>query len=352
MIERRLGKTGMDVSVLGLGCYQFTEEFNVMQDAAYEILDYAMDNGITYYDTAEMYGWGESEELLGRALARHRDNPRLCCSTKMGYCERSVKDEYANTVRQTCAEAFVDPVKMMRALKHSMWLLQKDVIDIFNIHEPDWPQWQIDYETASGAAIEFLLEAKKEGLVRSVGFGGWDYHGLARLVKSGKFDFVLPAGGMSLLSKPIYDELIPACVEQGVGVALGGGFGQNTPFLIVKDRRWMELLKPIEDERVQNVVKKLERIYRISDETGISLPELTIRYIINHEEIATHVAGARELAHVRQNIESAEKGPLPQDVFRELEEVQAIGECLPIWDLRDLSRELVKKLDHYTGGKI
>lgn len=114
----------------------------------------------------------------------------------------------------------------------------------------------------------------------------------------------------------------------------------------------MELLKPIEDERVQNVVKKLERIYRISDETGISLPELTIRYIINHKEIATHVAGARELAHVRQNIESAEKGPLPQDVFRELEEVQAIGECLPIWDLRDLSRELVKKLDHYTGGKI
>ena len=111
-----------------------------------------------------------------------------------------------------------------------------------------------------------------------------------------------------------------------MGVALGGGFGQNTPFLIVKDRRWMELLKPIEDERVQNVVKKLERIYRISDETGISLPELTIRYII--------------------------KGPLPQDVFRELEEVQAIGECLPIWDLRDLSRELVKKLDHYTGGKI
>ena len=137
-----------------------------------------------------------------------------------------------------------------------------------------------------------------------------------------------------------------------MGVALGGGFGQNTPFLIVKDRRWLELLKPVEDERVQNVVKKLERIYRLSDETGMSLPELTIRYIINHEEIATHVAGARELAHVRQNIESAEKGPLPKDIFCELEKIQAIGESLPIWDLRDLSRELAKKLDHCTGGKI
>lgn len=122
--------------------------------------------------------------------------------------------------------------------------------------------------------------------------------------------------------------------------------------MITKDRRWLELLRPLEDERVQNVVRKLERIYRLSDETGLSLPELTIRYIINHEEIATHVAGAREIAHIRQNIESAGRGPLAPDVFRELEEIQKIGECLPIWDLRDLSRELVKKLAHYTGGKI
>lgn len=69
MIERRLGKTGMDVSVLGLGCYQFTEEFNVMQDAAYEILDYAMDSGITYYDTAEMYGWGRARSCSAGARA-------------------------------------------------------------------------------------------------------------------------------------------------------------------------------------------------------------------------------------------------------------------------------------------
>lgn len=352
MEERKLGRTGLDVSVLGLGCYQFTEEFGVPQETAYAVLDYAMEHGITYYDTAEMYGWGESEELLGRALVRHRDNQRLHCSTKMGYFEGTVLEEYSNTVRQTDAKAFLDPVKMMRALKHSMWLLQKDTLDIFNIHEPDWPQWQLDYENATGPAIDFLLEAKKEGLVKNIGFGGWDYHGLAQLVRSGKFDVVLPAGGMSLLSKPIYEELIPACQEHNVGVALGGGFGQNTPFLIVKNRDWIELLKPIEDERVQNVRKQLEILYRISDETGMPMTELAVRYIINHCEIATHVAGAREVAHVQQNIASAEKGPLPQDIFDEIERAQNLGPSLPIWDLRDLSRELVKKMKDYHGGKI
>lgn len=111
-------------------------------------------------------------------------------------------------------------------------------------------------------------------------------------------------------------------------------------------------MKPIEDERVQTVVKKLERIYMLSDETGLSLPELTIRYIINHKEIATHVAGARELDHVTQNITAANKGPLPQDLFQELEVIQDMGESLPIWDLRDLSRKLVKNLDVYKGGRI
>lgn len=350
MIKRKLGRTGIEVSVLGLGCYQFTEEFGVPQRQAYEILDYAMEHGVTYYDTAQMYGFGESEELLGRAMARHAGRERFYCSTKMGYFQKTVLEEYAHTVRETCKECFVDPEKMMRTLKHSMWLLQKDVLDIFCIHEPDWPCWGIDYEKAAGPAIDFLLEAKKEGLVANIGLGGWDYHGLTMLISSGKFDFVLPAGGMSLLTKPIYEELIPACMEKEVGIALGGGFGQNTPFLISKDRRWLDYFKAMEDEKAQNVAKKLEKIYRLSDELEIGLPELTIRYILGHKEIAAHVAGAREAAHIKQNIDSVNKGFLPEDVFQELENIQNLGECPAIWDLRDLSREAMKEMKFLREG--
>lgn len=65
MLERRLGKTGLDVSVLGLGCYQFTEEFHVMQDTADAILDYAMDHGITYYP---WLSWGLDVLLFSPVL--------------------------------------------------------------------------------------------------------------------------------------------------------------------------------------------------------------------------------------------------------------------------------------------
>ena len=73
MKKRRLGKTELEVTELGLGCFQFTIEFAVEQETANAVLDTALTNGINYFDTAAMYGYGESEELLGRALRRHPD---------------------------------------------------------------------------------------------------------------------------------------------------------------------------------------------------------------------------------------------------------------------------------------
>lgn len=344
LLERKLGRTGIDVTALGLGCYQITEEFGVKQDMATQILDYAMDNGITWFHTAAMYGFGESEELVGRALVRHKDNPKLHCATQIGYFDKPVKEEYSNTIKQTWAPYFVDPDHMMRALKRSMWLLQKDVLDVIAIHEPDWPQWQIDAEKGTGVGIEFLEEVKKQGLAKNIGVGGWDYHGMAQLCDTGKIDFILCAGGMSLLTKDIYEEVVPACRRHNVGISLGGGFGQMTPYLVVKDRRWIELLKTVDDEKFHNVSKKVERLYNICDETGMSITELAIRYIMNHEDIHTHVAGAREVSHIQMNLASAEKGPLSQDLFNELEDIQNSSECPPIWDIRDVSRELAKKL--------
>lgn len=339
MMERTLGRTGYRVSALGLGCYQFTSQFGVLPETANEILDYAVNHGINLFDTAQSYGFGESEELVGRARRRNSDR-QMTISTKLGNLLKTTVEEVAKTTREMDWEAYLSPVDIKRAVKHSMWLLQVDHLDILMIHEYNWPMWKINYETGEGPVVTILEELKKEGLIANMGLGGWDMHTAAHLVRTGKFDVVLAAGGMNLLEKPIYEELIPACVEQNTGVMLGGGFGQNTPFLISQDREFLELLRDNPEEKIQNIVKKLSCVYEVADELEVSMPELAIRYILAHEEIHSHVAGAREAAHIRSNIQSAEKGPLPKEYVERIDNIQKVGKCPSTEEMRDLAREL------------
>lgn len=339
MIERKLGRTGFNVSALGLGCYQLTSEFGVLPDIAYAILDYAFQHGIKVYDTAESYGFGESEELVGRACVRNSEYP-VAISTKIGNLLHTTVEEVAKTTREMNWEAYTDPVAIKRAVKHSLWLLQVDHLDMALIHEYNWPMWEIDYEKGEGPIISILEDLKKEGLVANIGLGGWDMHKAAQLVKTGKIDVVLAAGGMNLLEKPIYKELIPACREQNTGVMLGGGFGQNTPFLVAKDYNFVELLRQQDDEKIQNIVKKLMVIYGIAEELNIPMTELAIRYILAYEDIHSHVAGARELAHIQANIAAANRGPLPAEYVERIDKVQNIGECPSTEEMRDLAKKL------------
>lgn len=339
MIGRKLGRTGFNVSALGLGCYQLTSEFGVLPETAYGILDYAFTHGINVYDTAQSYGFGESEELVGRAKVRNKNNQAVI-STKIGNLLKTTVEEIAKTTREMDWDAYINPVKIMRAVKHSMWLLQVDHLDMALIHEYNWPMWKINYETGEGPIISILEDMKKEGLVANIGLGGWDMHIASKLVNTGKFDVVLAAGGMNLLEKPIFDELVPACKKWNTGIMLGGGFGQNTPFLISKDYDFVSKLEEQPDEKVQNIAKKLKVLYSIADELGIQMTELAIRYILAHEDIHSHVAGAREVAHIKANIEAAERGPLPEEYVKKIDAIQNIGECPTTEEMRDLARKL------------
>jgi len=339
MVKRTLGKTGFSVSALGLGCYQFTSQFGVLSETANAVLDYAISNGINLLDTAQSYGFGESEELVGRARVRNAGK-QVAISTKIGNLLRTTVEEVAKTTREMDWDAYLDATSIKRAVKHSMWLLQVERLDILMIHEYNWPMWKINFDTGDGAVVSVLEELKKEGLIANIGLGGWDMHNAAQLVKTGRFDVVLAAGGMNLLEKPVYEELIPACKEQNTGVMLGGGFGQNTPFLITQDKELIELLKMQPEEKVQNMVKKLVCIYDVADELEVSMPELAIRYILAHEEIHSHVAGARELMHIKNNIQSAEKGPLPKEYVDKIDRIQNMGGCPTTEEMRDLARAL------------
>ena len=121
----------------------------------------------------------------------------------------------------------------------------------------------------------------------------------------------------------MYDELIPAAQEHNVGVVVGGCLGQNNRFLVSKDRAGVEqeLLLSGDDRKIAQG-KKLEMLYDLSDELGMNMIQLAVRYVLAHEEIHSHTMGARALAHIQDNIRSAEMGPLPADIVARIDAIQ------------------------------
>lgn len=315
LTRRRLGRTNLNITVLGLGTYQLTGEFGVQPEEADKILDCAIESGINFIDTAEMYGFGESEELVGRALARHPDSS-IFISTKVGYIDRTVSRNKGN-------EGLRNPVELKRMIKHSMWLMQRDYLDILMVHEPDRAEWWgFDYDTGDAVIMDVLEDLKKEGVIGAIGLGGWLCDVNARLINTGRFDVVLQAGGMSLLSSPILDEVIPVAKKHDVGVIAGGVLGQGRRELIVIDREKAEIMQKSEDEDERVYGIKLSKLYDIAEELDISMPELAIRFVLAFEDIHVNIPGARVAGHVKANLESVRKGPLPEKYVRRIRELQ------------------------------
>lgn len=338
MITRRLGRTGFEVMPLGMGCYQFTyDEFKVPPEAAEGILEYAMQSEINLFDTAESYGYGESEELVGRARRNHPQKQAVY-STKLGYLLKITTMEVEDIRRSLNWEGFLDPVALKRAVKHSMWLLQMDVLDMLMIHEYNWGMWKMDRKSGDCVALSVLEDLKKEGAIRNIGLGGWDMGFAADVVDTGRIDVVLAAGGMNLLEKPIFDELIPACRRNDTGVILGGAFGQNASFLVKQDRPFVESLLKSDDARYREVGEKIDKLYRLADELEAGMPEMAIRYVMAHEDIHAHVPGARELTHLKSNLDSARKGALPAESVARIDAIQRTGNALSMDEIRAAAR--------------
>ncbi|MEQ9688245.1 MAG: aldo/keto reductase, partial [Bauldia litoralis] len=219
MAERRLGRTGLQVSEVGCGGFQFTGEFGVPKQEALEIIQAALDAGINYFDTAPMYGFGESEELLGRGLSGFDKRP-IVVSGKVGWLDRTV-------VRAAGDDAYTDRQAIVRIVEHSLWLLRRDKLDVVMIHEPEWTQWKIDGSTGDSVVLSTLEDLKKAGIVGAIGVGGQDLAVNTALVETGRIDVVLTFMHYDLAVQDARDALLPAAERHDVGVILGGPYRQG-----------------------------------------------------------------------------------------------------------------------------
>ncbi|HEU5439388.1 MAG TPA: aldo/keto reductase [Ktedonobacterales bacterium] len=290
MEYRRLGASGLRVSVIGLGGNTFGR-FTDAQGTE-QIVSVALDAGINFFDTANVYGTGVSEEHLGRALQGRRDQAII--ATKAGMRMGAGPNESGSSREH-----------LMASVQASLKRLQTDYIDLFQIHryDPDTP-----LEETLGALDDLV----RSGAVRYVGCSNYDAWQMTRALwisdRRGWAAFIANQPEYSMLSHDIERELVPACLELGVGIIpyspLAGGVltgkyaaGQPAPEGTrgYNNPRFAERLRPATLETVS-------RLSAWASERGHSVGELALAWLAAQPAVSTIIAGVTKPEQVTANV--------------------------------------------------
>lgn len=310
MQTRSLGKTGLQVSEVGLGCWQFGGDFGpISVETVEDIINTALTVGINFFDTADVYGAGRSETLLGETLPQKGEIPII--ATKYGRGGETYPDKYSLA-------------NLRDAVRRAQDRLQRDTIDLLQLHcIPtavmargqifDWLRTvqQEKHIHYFGASVETV----EEGLICA------DHDDLASLQVI-----------FNIFRQKLLDELLPACQEKGIGVIvrlplasglLSGKYTRNTQFAATDHRHYNrngeafsvgETFAGIPFEKGLELVEELKSYLP----EGYSLAQFAMRWLLDQEAVSTIIPGASSPAQVKQNASSSQLAPLPKDLHADL----------------------------------
>jgi len=315
MRRKKLGKQGPEISVVGFGAWEAGGDSygpNESEDEVIEAIHAGLDAGIGWIDTAEVYGNGVSERIVGRALQGRRDDVFL--ATKVG--PRPEGTGFA-------------PDEIRRACRASLERLQTDRIDLYQLHWPDGGRvpLQETWEAMAG-----LVE---EGLVRLIGVSNFPKPFIETCLSIRHVDSLQP--NFSLLFLELRD-IVRWCGEQGIGVVaygplafglLTGAIDHGTEF---HPKDWRSgkagdvgyhdrMFKPGKLERSLAVVDALRPI---ADRLGCTLSQLALAWVIHQDGVTSAIAGSRNPTHVRENAAAGDL-ELDEKTLTEIEEIIPLG---------------------------
>ena len=307
LAKRKLGRTGLDVTVMGFGGAPLGDLFAKLDDAtALATVEAAAHAGITHFDAAPLYGQGIAEHRFGTILRRLQPGS-FTLSTKVGRMlvpapgGRNKSTRYAgglsfNVVHDYSYDA------TMRSLEHSLMRFGLPKVDLLLIHDADaWSHGpeagERYYRDAMAGAYRALEKLRGDGVIKGIGIGLNDPVYAARYLRDGDFDCMLMAGRYSLLEQPALAEVLPLAQQKQVGVMLGGVF--NSGILAtgaVAGAKYNYVDAPPE------ILDKVRRIERVTDAHGVSLPTAAMHFCLGHPSVATLVLGAVKPDEVRRNV--------------------------------------------------
>lgn len=295
MVYRRLGKTDLDVSIIALGCWAMGNDpgfWGVVNDnESIAAIHQALDVGINLIDTAPSYGYGHSEEIVGKAVADRRD--KVVLATKCGIVWPR---EGKKTLRRKLTAASIK-----RECEASLRRLRTDVIDVYQCH---WP----DPETPLEETMETMLGLKEQGKIRAIGVSNFSCQEMSACRSVGALDCLQPQ--LSLLERRATQDLIPYCQEYGIGVLVysplckGMLTGKYAPETRPKDFRAKD--EHFESDRMGRNLQILDRLRPLADRYGITLGQLAITWAANTPGVTAAIVGAKKPSQVAENAGAAD----------------------------------------------
>jgi aryl-alcohol dehydrogenase-like predicted oxidoreductase len=322
MEHRPLGRTGVSVSKLCLGAMMFGAWGNTDHDESIRIIHAALDAGINFIDTADVYSQGESEEIVGKAIGNppaRRDDVVL--ATKV-WGQMDEDPNHRGASRRWILEE----------VEHSLRRLGTDYIDLYQVHRPT-PDTDID-ETLGA-----LTDLVHQGKIRYIGHSTYP----ASLIVEAQWTardrslqrFVSEQPPYSILTRGIEAEVLPACAKYGMGVIpyspLAGGW------LSGRYRKDTDVTGPVSPARQrlanrydlslpenQRKLDAAEQLAQVAEEAGITLIQLAIAFVLNHPAITAPIIGPRTMEHLQSQLAAADV-VLTDDVLNRIDEIVPPG---------------------------
>jgi aryl-alcohol dehydrogenase-like predicted oxidoreductase len=318
MDYRTLGTTGTKVTPLCLGAMMFGDWGNQDHDESIRIIHRALDAGINFIDTADVYSRGESEEIVGKALAGgRRDNVVL--ATKVHGTMGDDPNEFGNSRRW-----------IVREVENSLRRLKTDWIDLYQIHRPEL---DTDIDETLGA----LTDLVRAGKVRYIGSSTFPASQIVEAQwvaqRRGRERFVCEQPPYSLLVREIEKDMLPTAQRYGMGVIpwspLAGGWlsgryrkGRDLP----ESQRAQRLPAryDMSDPDNQRKLDAADALATVAEEAGITLIEMALAFVMRHPAVTSAIIGPRTMEHLESQLTAAEV-TLSDDVLDRIDEIVPPG---------------------------
>ncbi|TDQ16284.1 L-galactose dehydrogenase [Algoriphagus boseongensis] len=287
-----LGKTGLEVSVLGFGASPMGNVFDpVDEKEAISAVHYALDHGVNFFDVSPFYGLTLAEERLGKALEGRRHEVVL--ASKCGRYDLQHFD--------------FSRKRILESIDESLRRLKTDYLDLFQLHDIEF----VDKKIILEEAVPAIQEVIQSGKARFWGITGLPVRYLAQIARETNPDTVLSWAHYNLLENEINDELVPLSQAQGFGLMNAAPLMQR----ILSDAElpaWHR--SPEEVKAVQRPLLDLCKSY------GVRLSDVALKFAMDHPAISTTIVGMCELEIVKQNIASLNQ-EIPGELLEKILEI-------------------------------